>query len=132
MCSRYLVSDMLSALCNKRCFYSDSINVPYNFVCAGILSIMKDNGYIKDFTTNTEGKKSIDVLLRLFNGERVFNAFKLCSLPGRRVYMKKSEIVKMLKYNSRSLFIISTSKGILSAVDAVKNGVGGEVLCEVF
>ena len=46
--------------------------------------------------------------------------------------MKKSEIVKMLKYNSRSLFIISTSKGILSAVDAVKNGVGGEVLCEVF
>ncbi|GEM_PF-623927 len=132
MCSKYLVGNMLSSLCNKRCFYGDSINVPYSFVCAGILSVMKSNGYIKDFATNNDSKKSIDVLLRLLNGERVFNSFKLLSLPGRRVYMKKGEITKMLKYNSRSLFVVSTSKGVLSAVDAVRRGVGGEVLCEVF
>ena len=132
MCSKYLIGDMLSALDGKRCFYNLPVSVDYSGVCEGILSVMQNYGYVESFSVSGEKNKSIDVILRLFNGKKTLNSFKLYSKPSRRLYRTKEELRKMIKYSEYSLLIVSTSKGVMSAGEAVKLGIGGEVLCEIF
>ena len=136
MCGRFLSGEMLSSLCNKHYFFDVPVVVPYSVANLGILLVLRSGGYIKDFSVENSGAgerpRSINIWLRLINDRAVLTGFKLYSVPGRRIYKTKVELAKLLKYRDGGLLIVSTSKGIMSANDAVNVGVGGEFLCEVF
>lgn len=133
MSGKYLLGNMLSALYNKNCFYDNPIKVVYSKICEDVLKSMKKNGYIKDYIVFEEdGKKSINVWLRVVNNNKNLTSFKLVSKPGRRVYLSARELKKKRSYNPFVLLLVSTSKGVLEINDAVKDNIGGEVLCEIF
>jgi small subunit ribosomal protein S8 len=68
--------------------------------------------------------------LKYYEGRPVIKEMKRVSKPGRRVYSKSTSIPKVL--NGLGLAILSTSKGVMSDTDAIKNNLGGEIICKVF
>ena len=133
MSGKYLLGNMLSAMSNKRYFYDIPVVVEYSKLCENVLKVIKQAGYIADYNVvDNEGKKSIEVLLRIINGKKAMNTFKLLTKPGCRYYITAQDLKKKLKYNEFSLCIVSTSSGVMNSVDAVEKNIGGEVLCEIF
>ena len=68
--------------------------------------------------------------LKYYEGQPVIKEITRVSKPGRRVYSKATSIPKVL--NGLGLAILSTSKGVMSDADAIKNNLGGEIICKVF
>ena len=133
MSGKYLLANMLSAFGNKNYFYDNPVVVEYNKVCEMVLNIAKQAGYVKDYNVvESDGKKNIEVWLKIIAGKKVINDFKLFSKPSRRIYENVDELKKRYSYNPYSLCIVSTSKGIMIVNDAIENNIGGEVLCEIF
>ena len=95
-------------------------------------SILAAKGYVESYNVIEEGnKKFINVVLKYDEyGRSVINELKRVSKPGRRVYQGKDDI-KRFK-NGYGTVIVSTSKGVMSGIEASKAGVGGEVLCTVW
>jgi small subunit ribosomal protein S8 len=126
------LSDMLARIKNAHrakktytsCFKS-KLNI-------NVLSVLKDEGYIRDFKNIEEknGIATIKIDLKYYNGDPVIKNIKRISKPGIRVYSKISELDK--PYGGLGISILSTPKGVMSDQQARKNNVGGEVLCEVF
>ena len=133
MSGKYLVGNMLSAIYNKNCFYDVPVKVEYSKLCLGILKQMQDAGYISKFDViEDNNKKSINVYLRTLNGVKNINSFKLISKPGCRIYQSVDELKKKVNFNPFSLVLVSTSRGVITSIEAVEQKVGGEVLCEIF
>ena len=98
-----------------------------------IARILKNEGFIRNY--NLQKKDEPQGTLRIDlkyspSGEPVIHGIERISRPGRRVYRNKHEIPSVL--GGLGLAIVSTSKGVLSGQEAVKSGVGGEVLCQVW
>lgn len=72
----------------------------------------------------------IKLELKYRNGQPAISSLKKISTPGRRVYAGKDELPRVL--NNMGMAIISTSKGLMTNKEAKKQGVGGEVVCEIY
>ena len=126
------LSDMLARIKNAHranksfthCFGSKLNN--------NVLSVLKDEGYIRDFqkVEIREGISNIKIELKYHEGIPVIKKIKRISKPGIRVYSKLSELPK--PYGGLGISILSTSKGVMSDQKARLNNVGGEILCEIF
>ena len=68
--------------------------------------------------------------LKYYEGQPVIKEIKRISKPGRRVYSRADSIPRVL--NGLGLAILSTSKGVMSDTEAVKNNLGGEIICRIF
>ena len=126
------IGDMLTRIRNGQMRTLNNIDVPYSNFRSKILEVLKKEGYIVDFKIS-EGKnkiKSILVNLKYYDGQPVIKEIKRISKPGRRVYSKATSIPKVL--NGLGLAILSTSKGVMSDVEATKNNLGGEIICRIF
>ena len=77
-----------------------------------------------------KSKKSIKVDLKYYEGQPVIREIKRISKPGRRVYSRADSIPRV--HGGLGLAILSTSKGVMSDSEAIKNNLGGEVICRVF
>ena len=126
------VGDMLTRIRNGQMRSLNKINMPFSNFRLKILEVLKKEGYIIDFNIDN-GKKKIRFLsvdLKYYEGQPVIKEIKRVSKPGRRVYSKATSIPKVL--NGLGLAILSTSKGVMSDSDAMKNNLGGEIICKVF
>ena len=126
------IGDMLTRIRNGQMRSLNKINIPFSNFRLKILEVLKKEGYIIDFNIDN-GKKKIKFLsvdLKYYQGQPVIKEIKRVSKPGRRVYSKATSIPKVL--NGLGLAILSTSKGVMSDVDAIKNNLGGEIICKVF
>ncbi len=126
------VGDMLTRIRNGQMRSLNKINIPFSNFRLKILEVLKKEGYIIDFNIDN-GKQKIKFLsvdLKYYEGQPVIKEIKRVSKPGRRVYSKATSIPKVL--NGLGLAILSTSKGVMSDTDAVKNNLGGEIICKVF
>ena len=126
------IGDMLTRIRNGQMRSLNKINIPFSNFRLKILEVLKKEGYIIDFNIDN-GKKKIKFLsvdLKYYEGQPVIKEIKRVSKPGRRVYSKATSIPKVL--NGLGLAILSTSKGVMSDTDAVKNNLGGEIICKVF
>ena len=110
----------------------NSVAIPSSNFRRNILTILKNEGYIKDFfiEKNENNKVSLKITLKYFEGNPVIKEIKRISKPGRRVYSRATSIPKVM--NGLGLAILSTPKGVMSDIDARKNNVGGEIICKVF
>ena len=126
------IGDMLTRIRNGQMRSLNKINIPFSNFRLKILEVLKKEGYIIDFDTNNSKRKIkfLSVDLKYYEGRPVIKEIKRVSKPGRRVYSKATSIPKVL--NGLGLAILSTSKGVMSDTDAIKNNLGGEIICKVF
>ena len=126
------IGDMLTRIRNGQMRSLNKINIPFSNFRLKILEVLKKEGYIIDFNIDNDKKKIkfLSVNLKYYEGQPVIKEIKRVSKPGRRVYSKATSIPKVL--NGLGLAILSTSKGVMSDTDAIKNNLGGEIICKVF
>ena len=127
-----LISDGLTRIRNAAMRRLDTTKLLHSNVVEAVLKILVEKGYIESYNVVEENnKKIINVVLKYDEKSKsVINEVKRISTPGRRVYQGKDEI-KRFK-NGYGTVIVSTSKGVMSGIDANKAGVGGEVLCTIW
>ena len=126
------IADMLTRIRNGIQARHDRVELPVSKLKVEIARILKSEGFISNYKV-VEDK--VQGVLRLYlkyspDGEPVIHGIERISRPGRRVYRNKQEIPSVL--GGLGLAIVSTSRGVLAGHEAVKNGVGGEVLCQVW
>lgn len=127
------VADLLARIRNAQMVKHDRLDLPASRVKVEICRILKEQGYIQDYSVSTEDpvKHSITVLLKYNDeGEPAIRKMRRVSRPGRRVYRGADELKPIL--NGIGIGIVSTSQGLLTDAEARNNRVGGELLCEVW
>lgn len=126
------IADMLTRIRNGIQARHERIELPASRLKTEIAKILKSEGFITNYkVVEDKFQGTLRVYLKYSeDGESVIHGIERISRPGRRVYRNKTEIPQVL--GGLGLAIVSTSKGVLSGSDAVRNGVGGEVLCQVW
>ena len=126
------IADMLTRIRNGITSHHDRVELPASKLKVEIARILKSEGFISNYKLVEEVPQStLRVYLKYSDdGEPVIHGIERVSRPGRRVYRAKDEIPRVL--GGLGLAIVSTSQGVLSGADAVRKGVGGEVLCQVW
>jgi|TARA_B110000881_G_scaffold133361_1_gene117288 small subunit ribosomal protein S8 len=126
------IGDMFTRIRNGQMRSLSKVEIPSSNFRLKILEVLKSEGFITNFYLEKKenNKKSLMVDLKYYEGTPVIREIKRISKPGRRVYSRATSIPKI--QNGLGLAIISTTKGVMSDVDARKNNIGGEVICRVF
>lgn len=124
------VSDLLTRIRNAQSSNKATVSVPASKMKKSVLEVLKKEGYISDFAaTETEGKPSITVTLKYFQGKPVIEQIKRVSKPSLRIYKGSDDLPTV--NGGFGTAIISTSRGVMSDREARQLGVGGEVICVV-
>ena len=126
------IGDMFSRIRNGQMRSLNKISIPFSVFRSKILEVLKKEGYIINFVIDKgeENKKLLLVDLKYYEGQPVIREIKRISKPGRRVYSRATSIPRV--HNGLGLAILSTSKGVMSDSEAIKNNLGGEIICRVF
>jgi small subunit ribosomal protein S8 len=124
------ISDMLTSIRNAQKARLHSVATPASQLKGEIARVMKDAGYVADVVTTTEFPKSIIITLKYSDrAVPAITEIKRISKPGLRKYVSVNEIPAVL--GGMGLAILSTSKGVMSGVEAKKARLGGEIICTV-
>lgn len=126
------IADMLTRIRNAYRSRQETVNIRASKICEGIAQVLKDEGYINDYTRVEDDKQGI---LRVYlkygpRGEDVIVEIKRVSKPGKRVYSGTEDLPRPL--DGLGISIVSTSRGVLSDRQCRQEKVGGEVLCTVY
>ena len=126
---RYNLYNLFSNIKNgiaskKRYILHDKKNI-----CIGILNVLWDEGFINGYTINEHYCNKLEIYLKYIKNEPCIKIIKAISKPSRRIYINKEKIWKL--DSSVCLFILSTSKGVLSLSQCKKLNIGGELICYV-
>ncbi|AUD64349.1 30S ribosomal protein S8 [Tenericutes bacterium MZ-XQ] len=126
------IADMLTRIRNANRMRHEKVEMPASRLKSDILSVMKKEGFIVDYTVVKDGVqgKIVVTLKYTSSKERVIKGLKRISKPGLRVYASVDELPKVL--NGLGVALISTSKGIMTDREARLAQVGGEVLAYVW
>ena len=125
------LSDMLTRIRNAQMAGKTAVDMPGSKLKAAVASVLKDEGYIKDFTASSDGvKPRLSIELKYHEGKPVIAEIDRISRPGLRSYARKDELPSVR--GGLGVAIVSTSKGVMTDRAARAAGVGGEVLCTVF
>ena len=124
------IADMLTRIRNGQAANKVDVTMPASTVKSAIAKVLKDEGYIADYSTVEEDSKPhMVVTLKYYEGKPVIEKIQRASRPGLRVYKGKDDIPSV--QNGLGVAIISTSKGVMTDRQARAAGEGGEVLCVV-
>lgn len=123
------VADMLTRIRNGQEAGKASVNMPASKLKAAIANVLKDEGFISDFSVTSEGKPSLQVELKYFQGKPVIDLIKRVSRPGLRIYKGKNDLPQVR--GGLGVAIISTSSGVMTDRAARAAGQGGEVVAYV-
>jgi small subunit ribosomal protein S8 len=126
------VADMLTRIRNANKAMQQHVEMPTSRLKVEIARVLKEEGYIKDFTISKgEAFDTLVVELKFGrNRERVISGLKRVSKPGRRVYARKDRLPRVL--GGMGTAIMSTSSGLVTSRTAEERGIGGEVLCFIW
>jgi len=125
------IADMLTRIRNALMARKEEVRIPASRIKKEIARILKEEGFIEDYHIEEKGPQGEIVLkLKYYNGESVIRGLKRVSRPGRRIYVSKEELPKVL--GGLGIAIISTSRGIMTDKECRKLGVGGEYICEIW
>lgn len=124
------ISDMLTRIRNGLAAGKVRVAMPLSKKKRAIAEVLKDEGYIKDFTVETvDDKQELFIVLKYFEGKPVIDRLERVSRPGLRIYRGKDELPSVV--GGLGIAIISTSHGLMTDRAARAAGYGGEVVCYV-
>jgi small subunit ribosomal protein S8 len=131
------IADMLTRIRNSVTAKHTRVDMPLSRIKADIARILQDEGYIQGFKVLEDsgqqngGTKTLRLFLKYGpHGERLITGIERISRPGRRVYFGRDDVPDVLAGLGTS--ILTTSRGVMTGREAVKAGVGGEVLCNIW
>jgi small subunit ribosomal protein S8 len=125
------IADMLTRIRNASRARHEEVVVPASKTKLAIAKILKDEGFIDDFSESQEGPRNVvKIRLRYVGKVPVVSGLKRVSKPGLRVYAAKTEIPRVL--GGLGVVIVSTSQGIMTGAEARKGQLGGEILAYVW
>jgi len=126
------IADMLTRVRNALAARHPKVDVPASKLKAEIARILKEEGYILNYKVAEEGvKKTIKIYLKYSNANQpVISSIVRVSRPGCRVYVGQTDIPRVL--GGLGINILTTPRGVMTGRHAHKEGVGGEILCQVW
>jgi len=126
------VADMLARVRNAISARHQKVDIPTSKLKAEIARILKEEGYIANFKAMEEGgHKVLRVYLKYGNNnEAAISNVERISRPGCRVYVRRSDIPRVL--GGLGINILTTPRGVMTGRQARREGVGGEVLCQIW
>lgn len=125
------IADMLTRIRNALQQKHESVSMPASKEKQAIVKILKDEGFITDYSVEGDVKKTLTITLKYAeDNKRVISGLRRISKPGLRVYAKVDNLPRVL--NGLGIAIISTSNGMMTDRDAKKNHLGGEVIAYVW
>jgi len=126
------IADMLTRVRNALSARHPKVDVPASKLKMELARIFKDEGYIMNFKlVEEDAKKSIRIYLKYTPANLpVISQIERISRPGCRVYVGSKEIPRVL--GGMGINILTTPKGVMTGATARKEGVGGEVLCQIW
>ena len=126
------IADMLTRIRNANMALHDSVEMPGSTMKAEVARVLKDEGYIIDYELR-EAEVGTELVVRLKysrDRRRVISGVQRVSKPGRRVYVDRRSIPRIL--GGMGISVISTSQGVITGHEARRRGIGGEVICSVW
>ena len=125
------IGDMIARIKNAQMRNHKTVELPSSNFKIKISNILKSEGYILDYKTNSENNKSILLIyLKYHSGNPVISTIERVSKPGRRIFSRAESLPKI--NNGLGIAIVSTPKGVMTDIDARKQKIGGEIICKVF
>jgi len=126
------ISDMLTRVRNAMAARHPKVDVPASRLKAEVARILKEEGYIANYKVAEEGaKKTIKIYLKYSAGNSpVINRIERVSRPGCRVYVGHEDIPRV--QGGLGINILTTPRGVMTGREARKEGVGGELLCQIW
>jgi small subunit ribosomal protein S8 len=123
------IADMLTRIRNGHMANKERVSMYASKKRAAIASVLKDEGYITDFSVEESDKPTLTIELKYYEGRPVIETIQRVSRPGLRIYRGKDELPRV--QNGLGVAIISSSQGVMSDRQARAEGHGGEVICTV-
>ena len=126
------IADMLTRIRDANSVYHDKVEIPGSGIKTAIAEVLKQEGFIRDYTFAQDNKQGILTVFLKYgpNREKVITGIQRISRPGLRKYSRRKDLPRVL--GGLGIAIISTSKGIMSDKEARKIGLGGEVIAHVW
>ncbi len=125
------IADMLTRIRNAINVGKNEVRLPSSKMKETVAKVLAQSGYLEK--VSTEKKNPRDELIILINNEGenpTITEIARVSKPGRRVYARASEIPRVK--SGRGVMIVSTSRGVMTGAEAIKNRLGGELICKVY
>jgi small subunit ribosomal protein S8 len=126
------IADMLTRIRNANTALHDAVEMPGSTLKAEVAKVLKEQGYITDYELQ-EARVGTELVIRLKysrDRRRVISGLKRVSKPGRRVYVDRTSIPRIL--GGMGVAVLSTSQGVITGQEARRRGIGGEVICSVW
>ncbi len=126
------IADMLTRIRNASAQKHATVDIPVSILKVEMARLLKETGFVEDYKITGEGTAKMICVLLKYNRDDVatITGIKRISKPGRRVYVDKASIPKIM--GGIGISILSTSSGLLTDREAKRSGVGGEVLCQLW
>lgn len=126
------IGEFITRVRNAGAAKHEKVDIPSSNVRVGIAKILLDEGYIRSFKVVRDGKQGVMRVYLKYNekGKPVITAIDRVSRPGRRVYVKSTDIPRVR--DGFGISILSTNRGVVSGDTAKTDNLGGEVLCNVW
>jgi small subunit ribosomal protein S8 len=125
------LGDFLTVIRNGLMISKRSVETPYSKIKLEIAKILKQEGFIKDYSVVEENnKKNIKISLKYVDGESVIHELTRISKPGKRIYNKAHQMEPII--GKLGVSIVTTNKGIMTDKEAKALSVGGEIICSVW
>ncbi|NIQ03760.1 MAG: 30S ribosomal protein S8 [Nitrospinaceae bacterium] len=121
------IADFFTRIRNGVMVRHEKVDIPHSRIKARIAEILRDEGYIRNFKVFKDDKQGVlRVYLKYREEDPVLHGIQRVSKPGRRRYVKRDQVPKVL--NGLGTALISTSAGVFTDQECREKGVGGEVL----
>lgn len=124
------IADMLTRIRNGQQARKVSVSMPAAKLKSSVAQVLQNEGYVTGFNTEVvNGKPTLTVTLKYFDGKPVIDKIKRISRPGLRQYSGANSIPEVL--GGLGIAVISTSHGVMTGKQASAQGFGGEIICTV-
>jgi small subunit ribosomal protein S8 len=131
------VANMLTVIRNAEAVQKPAVMVPYSRLKYEVAKILERKGVVlgvekksKKMKKNDKVRPCLEIVLKYTQKIPAISGFKKISKPGQRIYVSAADIKKVKQ--GQGFGIISTSKGVMTAYEAKKSKIGGEMICEIW
>ena len=126
------IADMLTRIRNGLAARHNKVDIPGSKVKIELARILKEEGYVANYRVANDDKKQVLKVYLKYRPDRqpVITRLTRVSKPGRRVYVNARSVPQVI--GGMGVCVMTTSKGVMTGLQAREQGVGGEVLCTVY